>query len=172
MGNTLKTNGLQERFNQTLERATAKFVNENHDDWEQHLDGILFSYCTTQHDNTKLTPFYVMFGRHPILPVDMDVNAAGNASAIDNTTTADTIRDLTKEIGSIWLTTRYRGQRGHLVRYPTSLPFLPRQPAATNRLPAPFPRHLAPTPASQHSSPATQETIPTRDLTSALARIS
>ncbi|KAK8384218.1 hypothetical protein O3P69_009156 [Scylla paramamosain] len=66
----------QERFNQTLERAIAKFVNENHDDWDQHLDGILFSYRTEQHDSTKLTPFYVMFGCHAILPVDMDVNAA------------------------------------------------------------------------------------------------
>lgn len=89
---------LQERFNQTMERAIAKFVNENNDDWDQHLDGILFAYRTAQHDSTKLSPFYVMFGRQPILPVDMDLNAEANASAIDNIATVDTIRELTKEI--------------------------------------------------------------------------
>ena len=89
---------LQERFNQTLERAITKIVNEDHDDWDQHLDGILFSYRTAQHDSTKHTPFYVMFGRQPILPIDMDLNAGVNASANDNTATADTIKELTQEI--------------------------------------------------------------------------
>ena len=39
-----------------------------------------------------------MFGRQPILPIDMDLNAGANASAIDNTATADTIKELTQEI--------------------------------------------------------------------------
>ena len=89
---------LQERFNQTLERAISKYANENHDDLDHHLDGILFAYRTAQHDSTKVSPFYVMFGRQPILPVHMDLNAEANASAIANTATVETIRDLTKEI--------------------------------------------------------------------------
>ena len=39
-----------------------------------------------------------MFGRQPLLPIDMDLNAGANASAIDNTAIADTIKELTQEI--------------------------------------------------------------------------
>lgn len=47
---------LRERFNQALERDITKILNEDHDDWDQHLDGILLSYRNAQHDSTKLTP--------------------------------------------------------------------------------------------------------------------
>lgn len=84
---------LHDRFNQTLERAITEIVNEEHDDWDQHSDGILFSYRTAQHDSRK-----VLFGRQPRLPIDMDLNAAANVSTIDNTATASTIRELTQDV--------------------------------------------------------------------------
>ena len=62
------------------------------DDWDQHLDGILFAYRTAQHDSTKLSPFYVMFGRQPILPVVMDLNAEETASVVDNAATVNNIQ--------------------------------------------------------------------------------
>ena len=39
-----QTNGLTERFNQTLKDALIQVVNERQNDWDQHLDKIMFSY--------------------------------------------------------------------------------------------------------------------------------
>lgn len=82
---------LQELFKQALYRANVKFVTENNDAWDQCLHGILFANRTAQHDGTKLSPFYVMFGHQHIFLVDMNNNSeATNVSVID-TATVDTI---------------------------------------------------------------------------------
>ena len=59
-----QTNGLTERFNQTLQTALLKVVNETQTDWDEHLPAVLFAYRTSQQKVTKLTPFEVMFCRY------------------------------------------------------------------------------------------------------------
>ena len=61
-----QTNGLIERFNQTLQRSMVKFVNENQSDWDEKLDGILFAYRTSQQKSTRVTPFELMYCRYVI----------------------------------------------------------------------------------------------------------
>ena len=68
-----QSNGLDERMNQTLMRAMVKFVNDNHDDWDVHLKSILFTYRTSKNDSTKFTLFELMFGRAPVLPIEMEI---------------------------------------------------------------------------------------------------
>lgn len=55
-----QTNGLVERFNQTLHRC---LVNSNQTDWDEKLDGILFSYRTSQQKSSNYTPFELMYCR-------------------------------------------------------------------------------------------------------------
>ena len=43
-----QTNGLTERFNQTLQTALVKIVNDNQNEWEDHLSAVLFAYWTAQ----------------------------------------------------------------------------------------------------------------------------
>ena len=54
-----------------------KFVNENQDDWDVHIKSIyiyiLFAYRTSKNDSTNFTPFELMFGRAPILPIEMEI---------------------------------------------------------------------------------------------------
>ena len=50
-----QTNGLVERFNQTIQRSLVKVVNENQNDWNTKLDGVLFAYRTSQQKSTHLT---------------------------------------------------------------------------------------------------------------------
>ncbi len=42
-----QSNGLDERLNQTLKSQLQKLVSENQDDWDDLLDSVLFSYCTS-----------------------------------------------------------------------------------------------------------------------------
>ena len=69
-----QSNGLDERFNQTLQRQLLKFVNEEQTDWDLYLDAILFSYRTSRQDSTKMSPFYLVYGRQARLPLEMAVH--------------------------------------------------------------------------------------------------
>ena len=68
-------NGLDERMNQMLKGALVKFVNENQNDWDIHIKSVLFAYRKSKHDSTKFTPFELMFGRAPVLPIEMDIRS-------------------------------------------------------------------------------------------------
>ena len=63
--------GLSERFNRTLESMLACFTNEEQNDWDQWLQQLKFAYVTSVHSTTGLTPFEVLYGRKPNLPVDL-----------------------------------------------------------------------------------------------------
>ena len=52
-----------ERFNRTLEAMLAKVINENQKNWD--------TYRTSIHDTTGFTPFHLVFGCTPNLPVDL-----------------------------------------------------------------------------------------------------
>ena len=58
-----QTNGLVERFNQTLQRSLVKVVNDNQIDWDNKLDGVLFVYRTAQQKSTQVSPFELMYCR-------------------------------------------------------------------------------------------------------------
>ena len=58
-----QTNGLVERFNQTLQRSLVKLVNDNQNDWDELLDGVLFAYRTSIQKSTQVCPFELMYYR-------------------------------------------------------------------------------------------------------------
>ena len=73
-----QSNELDERFNQTLQRQLLKFVDKEQKDWDVYLDAILFSYCVSQHDSTKLSPFVLVYGRQPRLPIEFNTKLASS----------------------------------------------------------------------------------------------
>src|SRR6266498_4418313 len=64
-----QTNGLVERFNQTLCEKLAK-LSEETDQWDEFVDPILMAYCTTKHSVTGVIPFLLTYGREAVLPID------------------------------------------------------------------------------------------------------
>ena len=59
------------RFNRTLEGMLSKVVSDHQRDWDEHLQKVLFAYRTAIHESTGYSPFLVIFGRSPNLPVDV-----------------------------------------------------------------------------------------------------
>ncbi len=89
-----QTNGLTERFNQTICRSLSKLVNETHNDWDTKLDTILFAYRVSKHRSTGYSPFFMMFHREARLPIEADVeqnetDTVVTSEDIDTETTAD-----------------------------------------------------------------------------------
>ncbi|MCW4335043.1 MAG: RNase H-like domain-containing protein [Candidatus Thiodiazotropha endolucinida] len=66
-----QTNGIQERFNRTIEDMLSKYVSANQKDWDDYLPLLLLAYRSSVHESTKQTPYMMMFGRHALLPIDL-----------------------------------------------------------------------------------------------------
>src|SRR6266542_5203069 len=64
-----QTNGLVERFNQTLCKKLAKMVKET-TMWDKFIDPALIAYRTTKHVTMRVIPFLFMYGREAVLPID------------------------------------------------------------------------------------------------------
>src|SRR6266498_2085342 len=64
-----QTNGLVERFNQTLCEKLAK-LSEEMNQWDEFVDPVLIAYRITKHSATGVTPFLLTYGRKAVLPID------------------------------------------------------------------------------------------------------
>ncbi|KAG2990217.1 hypothetical protein PC121_g21625 [Phytophthora cactorum] len=66
-----QTQGLVERFNGTLLGMLRMFVSESQTDWELYLPRVLFTYRTSYHEALGDSPFFSLYGREPVLPLDL-----------------------------------------------------------------------------------------------------
>ena len=67
------TNGLDERWNGTLQTTLQKVIDpDSQDDWDEHLDPILSAYRATRHESTGFSPFFMVYHKEPRLPVDVE----------------------------------------------------------------------------------------------------
>ena len=65
-----ESNGLTERAVQTFKRGLRKYALV-HDtrDWDLELPWLLMGYRFSKQESTKLSPYYMLYGREPVLPV-------------------------------------------------------------------------------------------------------
>ena len=68
-----QSNGMIERFNQTLIRGIKKriapYVDE-YANWHLHIPSVLFAHRVAPHERTRQSPFSVLYGREPYLMAD------------------------------------------------------------------------------------------------------
>lgn len=66
-----QTDGLVERFNQTLKKMLQKFVDDTGKDWDRWLPFLLFAYREVPQASTGFSPFELLYGWDVQGPLDL-----------------------------------------------------------------------------------------------------
>ena len=64
-------NGTTERFNRTLLKMLGTLENDMKSDWKSHIPALVHAYNSMPQETTGYSPYFLMFGREPRLPVDV-----------------------------------------------------------------------------------------------------
>jgi transposase InsO family protein len=69
-----QSNGIPERFHDTMKTMLKIWCNEEQDNWDEYLPYVLFAYNTSYHTLLQETPFFLVNGRDPKLLSDIIIN--------------------------------------------------------------------------------------------------
>ena len=58
-------------------------MNEHQTDWDQFIDGALFSMRTKPQSSTKYSPFFLVYGREAVYPSQLPKEFGGESSVRD-----------------------------------------------------------------------------------------
>ena len=60
-----------------------KVVKDNGEKWHMYINKCIFSYRTSVHASTKITPFEAMYARKPVLPNEIMHGTTSTANAVE-----------------------------------------------------------------------------------------
>ena len=86
-------NGLTERFNRTLLSMLGTLQTTQKKDWKSHVSGLVHAYNCTRQTTTGFSPYFLVFGRHPRLPVDIAFGIEDSYQKQPSTKYAEAMKD-------------------------------------------------------------------------------
>ncbi|MCG8035390.1 MAG: DDE-type integrase/transposase/recombinase [Candidatus Thiodiazotropha taylori] len=89
-------NGMTERFNRTLISMLGTLEIEKKKNWKQYMAPLVHAYNCIKHESTGFSPYMLLFGREPKLPIDIAFGL--NKGDSDYTSYSDYVTDLQKRL--------------------------------------------------------------------------
>ena len=86
-----QSDGMVERFNQTIENQLSKYVEDHQHDWDKYIPFLMMAYRTAVHESTGHSPAQLMLGRHLRLPIDLVIERPVEESPQFATSYADIV---------------------------------------------------------------------------------
>jgi transposase InsO family protein len=86
-------NGMTERFNRTLLEMLGTLEPEKKKNWKAHVGPLVHTYNCTRHNSTNQSPYFLMFGRQPKLPIDLAFELITEKERKPHTTYIQEIRE-------------------------------------------------------------------------------
>ena len=94
-----QTDGLVERFNNTLTTMLAKTVGLGGHDWDQRFLYVLFAYRASAQQSTQESPFHLLYYRDPRLPTEAALSALQSRVHVD---LREYGQELTEQLSTAW----------------------------------------------------------------------
>ncbi|KZR98806.1 Uncharacterized protein APZ42_005610, partial [Daphnia magna] len=73
-----QANGAVESMNHTLAAMLSMYVSSDQRDWDRTLQYVCFAYNTARQESTGYSTFFLLYGREPRLPIDLELDADPN----------------------------------------------------------------------------------------------
>ena len=67
-----ESNGQCERFNSTLIAMLGTLPKETKSHWPEYVSTLVHAYNCSRSKTTGFSPYFLMYGRHPLLPIDIE----------------------------------------------------------------------------------------------------
>ena len=91
-------NGACERFNQTLLKMLGTLLEEQKPHWKDYLNTLVYYYNCTPHESTGYSPYELMFGRTPRLPIDDLFGIGRNSQDAEDQDVSSYVRSLREKL--------------------------------------------------------------------------
>lgn len=104
-------NGQVERFNRTLLSMLRSLPSQAKADWKSSLNKVVHAYNCTRSEVTGYAPYYLLYGRHPRLPIDVMFGLKPRESGVSHSDYAAKWRNRMKEAYELASRTVQKEQR-------------------------------------------------------------
>ena len=94
-----QTDGQTERVNRVLKEALRAYADALQTNWDRLLPSLQFAYNTAVHSSTGETPFFLNYGRHPIVPASLLAAPLARTEVQRVPATADFLQELRTSMG-------------------------------------------------------------------------
>ena len=95
-----QTDGQTERFNRTLNDMLSQYVSKSEKDCDKWLPTVLFAYRSGVFSTTGVSPFELLYGRKPRLPIELQVPVATENTKITPRKYLAVVRDTFESLHS------------------------------------------------------------------------
>ena len=110
-------NGMTERYNRTLLSMLGTLEPHQKADWKSYVAPLVHAYNCTRHESTQFSPYSLMFGRDPNLPVDLTFGLTEDQPAQPLTKYVDNLRNRLKESFKLATANADRARRKQKAHY-------------------------------------------------------